>query len=169
VRVNRDPNVPAFSPTVAVRDDGTIGVTYYDFRNNTTDPSTLPTDLWLAQSVDGATWRESHVAGPFDLALAPNALGLFLGDYHALSSIGTMFVPFYVRPNDGNPGNRTDVFAGLVNSAGTVAKAGAAMRAEAASAWAATPEVVQQVRASAKRMLDRRRLEHGGTAPPADR
>ena len=38
VRVNRDPDVPAFSPTVTIRDDGVIGVTYYDFRNNTTDP-----------------------------------------------------------------------------------------------------------------------------------
>jgi len=169
VRVNRDPNVPAFSPSVTVRDDGTIGVTYYDFRNNTADPSTLPTDLWLTQSGDGVTWRESHVAGPFDLSIAPNALGLFLGDYHALASIGTTFVPFYVRTNDGNPANRTDVFAGRVDSAGTEAKAGVAMRAEAASPWAATPDVVQQVRASAKRMLDRRRLEHGGTAPPADR
>ena len=169
VRVNREPNVPAFSPTVTVRDDGTIGVTYFDFRNNTTDPSTLPTDFWLAQSADGVAWRESHVAGPFDLALAPNAEGLFLGDYHALASIGTTFVPFYVRTNDGNPGNRTDVFAGLVNSAGTEAKTGVAMRAEAASSWIATPDVLQQVRAAAKRMLDRRRLEHGGTAPPADR
>jgi len=168
VRVNREPNVPAFSPTVTVRDDGTIGVTYFDFRNNTADPTTLPTDLWLAQSVDGATWRESHVAGPFDLSLAPNAEGLFLGDYHALTSIGTTFVPFYVRTNDGNPGNRTDVFAGLVNSTGTEAKYGAAMRAEAASSWVASPDMERQVRASAKRMLDRRRLEHGGSAPPAE-
>jgi hypothetical protein len=168
-RVNHDPNVPAFSPTVAIRDDGTIGVTYFDFRNNSADPTTLPTDLWLAQSADGATWRESHVAGPFDLALAPNAEGLFLGDYHALASIGTTFVPFYVRTNDGNPGNRTDVFAGLVNAAGAAAKASVATRAVETSPWVATPDRVQQVRASAQRMLERRRLEHGGTVPPAER
>jgi hypothetical protein len=169
VGVNHDPTVPAFSPTVAVRDDGTIGVTYFDFRNNTTDPSTLPTDLWLAQSADGLTWRESHVAGPFDLSLAPNAEGLFLGDYHALASVGTTFVPFYVRTNDGNPGNRTDVYAGRVDSSGAAAKASAAVRAEAAVPWIAAPDQEQRLRDAARRMLDRRRLEHGGTTPPADR
>jgi hypothetical protein len=169
VRINHDPSVPAFSPIVAVRHDGTIGVTYYDFRNNTADPSTLPTDLWLAQSADGTTWRESHVAGPFDLSQAPNALGLFLGDYHALTSIGTTFVPFYVRTNDGNPGNRTDVFAGRVDSAGTAAKSVAATHAEAAAAWTATPDQAQRLRDAATRMLDRRRAEHGGTPFTTDR
>ena len=118
VRINGDPTVPAFVPTVAVRSDGTIGVTYYDFRNNTPDPATLPTDYWLARSTDGVTWRESHVAGPFDLAIAPNADGLFLGDYQALTSIGDTFVPFYVQTNDGDPANRTDVFATLASSVG---------------------------------------------------
>ena len=69
------------------------------------------------------TWRESHVAGPFDLSIAPFAEGLFLGDYHGLTSIGATFVPFNVRTNSGNAGNRTDVFAGLVNSAGIPLKA----------------------------------------------
>ena len=73
VRINSDPGVQAFSPTVAVLDDGTIGVTYYDFRNNSSDRATLPTDLWLAQSNDGINWRETHVSGPFDLRIAPYA------------------------------------------------------------------------------------------------
>ncbi len=175
VRINHDPNVQAFSPTVAIRDDGTIGVTYYDFRNNTPDPTSLPTDLWLAQSADGVTWRESHVAGPFDLSLAPNALGLFLGDYHALTSIGTTFVPFYVRTNDGNSGNRTDVFAGLVNSAGTAAKAGTASAAapdrftlaETAPAWTPTADFTQRLQATAKRVLAARLPgQRGASAPP---
>ena len=127
VQVNRVPAVQAFSPTVTVRDDGTIGVTYYDFRNNTADPTTLPTDLWLTQSSDGVTWRESHVSGPFDLSIAPFALGLFLGDYHALTSVGATFVPFYVQTNNGNLANRTDVFASLVNSTGTLAKRATAL------------------------------------------
>ncbi len=60
VRVNHDPGVQAFSPSVTVRDDGTIGVSYFDFRNNTADPTTLLTDLWLTRSSDGVTWlRES--------------------------------------------------------------------------------------------------------------
>ena len=40
-------------------------------------------------------WRESRVAGPFDLAPAPLSEGLFLGDYQALVAIGDLFVPFY--------------------------------------------------------------------------
>jgi hypothetical protein len=157
VRVNHDPDVAAFSPTVTVRNDGTIGVTYYDFRNNTADPTTLPTDIWLAQSSDGVTWRESHVAGPFDLSIAPFAEGLFLGDYHGLTSVGTTFVPFYVQTNSGNPGNRTDVFASLVNSAGTFSMAqGAPMQAKAASPWVMTPEAARRLQATAKRVLAQR-------------
>jgi hypothetical protein len=176
VRINRDPTVSAFSPTVTISDDGTIGVTYYDFRNNTTDPSSLPTDLWLAQSSDGVTWRESHVAGPFDLSIAPNAQGLFLGDYHALTSIGPTFVPFYVRTNDGNSGNRTDVFAGLVNSAGTPAKPGTASAvvpdtltlAEVAPAWTPTADFTRRVQATAKRVLAARLPGLRGISAPPD-
>jgi hypothetical protein len=177
VRVNHDPDVPAFSPTVTVRDDGTIGVTYYDFRNNTNDPSTLLTDLWLAHSADGATWRENHVAGPFDLSIAPDALGLFLGDYHALTSIGATFVPFYVRTNDGDPGNRTDVFAGLVDSLGIAATTSAGIAAggrgpaiaKIAAPWAMTTGLQQRLLATARRVLDGRRPGHGGSPPVIDR
>src|SRR5437667_225748 len=59
-RINRDPSVTAFEPSVAVRSDGTIGVTYFDFRSNTPDIATLPTDYWIARSTDGVTWRESR-------------------------------------------------------------------------------------------------------------
>ena len=171
VRVNHEPGVPAFSPTVTVRDDGTIGVTYYDFRNNTADPSTLPTDLWLAQSGDGVTWRESHVTGPFDLSIAPDAEGLFLGDYHGLTSIGATFVPFYVRTNNGNPGNRTDVFAGLVNSTGKATKAASGNASDMAAPWTAevappgvmTPDLALRLHNAARRALERRM--HGQTPP----
>ena len=112
-------NVPAFVPAVAIRADGTYGVSYYDFRNNTADASTLLADYWLARSTDGITWLESHITGPFDLAVAPNSGGLFLGDYQALTSIGTVFLPFYAQTNTGNIANRTDVFSTLASSAGS--------------------------------------------------
>lgn len=115
VQVNRDPLVQAFTPSVHVRFDGTIGVTYYDLRSNTADPATLPTDYWLVRSRDGgATWRESRVSRPFDLAKAPFAGGLFVGDYEGLASIGPVFVPFFVKTTDG-PGldNRTDAYSHL--------------------------------------------------------
>jgi len=111
VMVNPDPTVTTFTPTVRVQADGTLAVSYYDLRNNTDDPVTLLTDHWLARSRAGVAWDESHIAGPFDLAVAPNAGGLFLGDYQALIGVGELLIPFFVQTNSGEPGNRTDVFA----------------------------------------------------------
>ncbi len=111
VRVNGDPAAEAFEPSVHVRNDGTISVTYFDFRNNTTDAGTLPTILWLARSTDGTSWHESAVAGPFDLLTAPRAEGIFIGDYQGLSSLGSVSEPFFVQTNNGNVNNRTDVFS----------------------------------------------------------
>ena len=113
-QVSPDLGTQAFTPAIAVARDGTIGVTYYDLRNNTADPATLPTDYWLARSTDGVNWSETHVDGPFDLASAPEANGLFLGDYQGLATVGNTFVPFYARTNPGNPGNRTDIVAAFL-------------------------------------------------------
>src|SRR5712691_4656276 len=104
---------PAFTPTVAVNSAGTVGVTYYDFRNlaagNTT---TLPTDYWFTSSTNhGASFgNETHIAGSFDILNAPFAGGFFVGDYEAMTTIGTTFQPFFVQTNDENKSNRTDVF-----------------------------------------------------------
>lgn len=111
IRINSDSNVQAMIPTVHVRPDGVIGVSYYDLRSNTTDPSTLLTDYWLATSSDGIHWSESRVSEPFDLSTAPFAGGYFLGDYQGLVSSSNIFIPFFVKTNSGNFGNRTDVFA----------------------------------------------------------
>ncbi len=170
VRVNRDPSVAAFEPAVAVHGDGTIGISYFDFRSNTPSPATLPTDAWLARSSDGVTWQESRIAGPFDLALAPYADGLFLGDYQGLIAVGAEFVPFYAAVNDGDPGNRTDVFASLVTSAGAAARAAAAlapMRAQEAAPLRTTPELSRRITASIARTMQRR--IPGWIAPWIDR
>jgi hypothetical protein len=114
VKVNQTPNnSPAFTASVHVARDGTVGVTYYDFRNLQPDnTTTLPTDYWLARSRDGGTtWSETHVAGPFDMKTAPFARGYFLGDYEGLTTSGTNFLPFFVQANSGNASNPTDVFA----------------------------------------------------------
>lgn len=128
VRVNPDPAVAAFTPTVQVLADGTIGVTYYDLRDNTPDPVTLPTGYWLARSTDGTTWTERRVAGPFDLASAPDAGGLFLGDYMGLGGAGSAFLALYARTT-GEPANRNDIFVTRV------AQAAAAKSEGATGAW----------------------------------
>ena len=132
VQINRDPLVQAFTPSVHVRHDGTVGVTYYDLRSNTVDPATLLTDLWLTRSSDGITWRESRASAAFDHATAPFAYGLFLGDYQGLTSIGPLFVPFFVKTT-GNLNNPTDVYAHL------------SLSGFLADAAAGSPKVEQQV------------------------
>jgi len=112
VQVNRVPDVQAFVPAIAVGGNGAIAVTYYDFRNDTADPSILLTNYWRVTSEDGgASWREVGLAGPFDLVGAPNAEGYFLGDYEGLVWSGDSFLSFFVAANSGNTQNRTDVFA----------------------------------------------------------
>jgi hypothetical protein len=99
-RIDKSPgDVQAFTPSVHAASDGTVGVTYYDFRNNTPEPG-LPTDQWFihchpADCTNPANWAENHVYGPFDIENAPRAGGYFLGDYEGLASIGTTFASFF--------------------------------------------------------------------------
>jgi len=99
--VNADTAVQAFTPTLSVRPDGLIAVTYFDLRNATGSPGTLLADCWMVTSADGVTFAETHLSGPFDLELAPNSEGLFLGDYESLVNNGSVFLPFYVQTNAG--------------------------------------------------------------------
>jgi hypothetical protein len=116
IRVNTPTGRPAFTPSIRVSSDGTVGVTYYDFRNLTTETTTLPTDYWFTSSSNhGASFgNEAHIAGPFDMLTAPNARGFFVGDYEDLETSGTTFKSFFVQANSGNTSNRTDVFATTV-------------------------------------------------------
>jgi hypothetical protein len=113
LRINGDPEVSALIPSIAIRGDGTIGVTYYDFRSNTADPATLLTDYWLATSTDGIHWVERRISGPFDFATAPLAGGrYFLGDYMGLASVGTSFVPLFGQSTS-DAANRSDILVSL--------------------------------------------------------
>jgi hypothetical protein len=93
---------PSFTPTVAVNSAGAVGVTFYDLRElaagNTT---TLPTDYWLKTSPrgGGSFSSETHLAGSFNLLVAPNAGGFFLGDYEGLATAGTTFHPAFIQVN----------------------------------------------------------------------
>ena len=91
---------PAFTPAVAVAQDGKVGVSYYDLRNDpVTDRSRLLVTQWLATSSDGgATFTETMIGAPFNIQLAPLVDGpaWFLGDYQGLAAAGSAFVPFFV-------------------------------------------------------------------------
>jgi hypothetical protein len=114
VKINQTSNdAAAFTASVHVAADGTVGVTHYDFRNNTPAPG-LPTDYWLLHCHGGCTdpgnWEETHVAGSFDMESAPVARGYFVGDYEGLTGVGNAFLPLFIQANDGNTSNRTDAF-----------------------------------------------------------
>ena len=125
VRINRTPdpdagepagNVQAFTPQAYVLDDGTVGVLYYDFRNNDAGDPVLETDAFLVHCDEPSAtegdlcageWQETQVTPTsFDLRQAPVANGYFLGDYIGLAATdadddGTedTFVSFFTQSN----------------------------------------------------------------------
>jgi hypothetical protein len=123
IKVNRTPsnirpaNRQAFTPSVDVASDGTVSVTYYDFRNNTPNANTLPTDYWMVHchaSKTGDCSRGSRYGAevrltdaPFDMERAPDAGGYFVGDYEGLANDvageGTDFTPLFSRPQGVDP------------------------------------------------------------------
>jgi hypothetical protein len=89
---------------VAVADDGTISVSYYDFRNNSADATTLLTDHWVIHchpstsscATDSSAWDETRVTdASFDLGEAPVSNGLFVGDYEGLATEGGSYLPLF--------------------------------------------------------------------------
>ena len=118
IKVNKTPtNIPigdqqAFTGSVDVSSDGTIAVTYYDFRNNTPDTPLL-TDYWIVHChptsptacTNPANWvNELRLTNSsFDMRQAPDAGGFFTGDYEGLANAGTTFTPFFSQPHGTDP------------------------------------------------------------------
>lgn len=126
IRVNQTPlsippsNRQAFFPNVAVSADGTIGVSYYDFRFNNPNPG-LPTDRWLAQCQPSSSNPASNTAcwgnevrltdTSFNVeAVVPHAPNgdIFLGDYFGLAAAGDDFVATFTAVDSQNV---TSIFA----------------------------------------------------------
>lgn len=113
IEINKTPdsgpalNRQAFTPSVAVAPDGTIAVTYYDFRNNDTSVhARLETDHWVvhchptiqAPCEDPDDWVESGPIGrSFNMKAAPYARGYFVGDYMEVTPVGNDFLTFFSR------------------------------------------------------------------------
>jgi hypothetical protein len=104
VEINADAKTPAFTPTINVRADGVIAVTYYDFRNDLVAGEAL-TDYWMVSSSDAQTFQEVHLVGPFPLVSAPDATGegFFLGDYQSLKSTASAFLPAFAQTPPDSP------------------------------------------------------------------
>ena len=164
VQINRVPDAQALLPAVTVSADGTIGVLYYDMRNDTADAATLLVDVWLTTSLDGVRWNERHVAGPFDFNFAPMTEGgLFVGDYQALASVDGGFTPFFVQTN-ADTANRTDVLASIFPAIGT-APAKLGYRAREATPLALTPASAAKIDAAARKALRQRLVGRGAIVP----
>jgi hypothetical protein len=120
VKVNQTPsNIPvgdqqAFTANVAVADNHTVAVSYYDFRNNTSAPGLL-TDYWLVHAdassnfTDPASWSQENrlTDTSFDLELAARtSRGYFLGDYMSLQAAGDSFDALFAQTaSSANPSN----------------------------------------------------------------
>ena len=106
VAINKVLTTQAFTPSIRVLADGTIGVTHYDLRFNTPDgAATLPTDYWFLHSHDGGTtWIEARVTNTsFDMRTAPDAGGLFTGDYEGLATQAGGFVAAFAQTHGTDP------------------------------------------------------------------
>jgi hypothetical protein len=126
--VNTVPSTDAHTPSVAVDEEGTVAVSYYDFRFNDVDSNDgLETAHWIRRSADGgASFGPDEILGTtFDTRKAPYAIGYFLGDYDGLASIGASFEPFWISTQGSTAGkpvldggvdfaDRTNVFSAFV-------------------------------------------------------
>jgi len=114
IQVNKTPaNTPpanrqAFIPAVAVSGDGTIGVTYYDFRFNDANPG-LPTDYWLVHChpslgtpANPANWSSETrlTAQSFDIEKVAPGAHYSIGDYQGLATVGNDFLSVWSQPHE---------------------------------------------------------------------
>jgi hypothetical protein len=93
----------AFEPAVAVDSHGTVGITWYDLRNDRPGDAALAADVWFASSRDnGSSWQQTHIAGPTDLRTGALPRQNHVGEYqglapirgHGFAAIFTLAAPF---------------------------------------------------------------------------
>jgi hypothetical protein len=102
----------AFEPSIAVDAHGTIGMTWYDLRNDRPGDTALTADVWFAHSSDrGASWRQTHVAGPTDLRTAPQPAHNYVGEYQGLAALrGRGFAAIFTMAAPLAKNGPTDIF-----------------------------------------------------------
>jgi hypothetical protein len=112
----------AFLPQIHVAADGTVGLLYYvnaDSTTGLTQAFIAHCHSTAADCSSPAGWANGQTlvsgAVPFDYTTAPNAAGLFLGDYDGLTSSGGTFKAFFDMSRPVATAGRSDTFS---NSAG---------------------------------------------------
>jgi hypothetical protein len=123
IRIDQSPgNTPAFLPQIHVASDGTVGLLYYDLENATAARPGL-TDAFIAHChsatsdcTNPASWaaggeRRLSTSGSFDYLTAPQAGGLFLGDYAGLTSSGSTFKALFDMSRPIATAGRSDTFS----------------------------------------------------------
>jgi len=98
-------DVQSFLPAVSVNDDGTVGVLYYDFRNDLPGDAPLSTDVHLALfDADltslGAERRITPESFDMRQMVITGSRGYFPGDYVGLDTAGVDFVAAFTVANN---------------------------------------------------------------------
>jgi hypothetical protein len=106
-----------FTPDLAVARNGTVGVRFYDLRNDSPGDAALTTDSWFRHSHDrGRTWREARLGQSFDLRTAPEitgglfSRGFMLGEYEGLVGLRRSFATAFARAEPAALNGPTDIF-----------------------------------------------------------
>lgn len=114
-------SVDRYHPWLAVGQDGTVHVIYYDTRN---DPSRLSVDVYYSASSDGAvTWSAPQRLT--SISSVNIADGFEWGDYNGLDVLGSQLIAIFTdnRRESGGTGDSVDVYgasAPAVSGAGAV-------------------------------------------------
>jgi hypothetical protein len=102
----------AFEPAIAVDSHGTVGVTWYDLRNDRPGDAALSADVWFAHSPDrGQSWSQTHVAGLFDLRAGLFPDQHYVGEYQGLAALrGRGFAAVFTMAVPQAKDGPTDIF-----------------------------------------------------------
>jgi hypothetical protein len=115
------PGVPAYAwePAMAVDGHNTVGVLWYDIRNDRPGDAVTSADVWFAHSDDrGASWRQTHVAGPTNLrTAAPPAQNRF-GEYQGLAGLPKGFAASFGLSAPQAINGPTDIFFAEIGPGG---------------------------------------------------
>ena len=107
--------VAPFTPDLAVARNGTLGLRFYDLRNDVPGDSAFTTDSWFRHSHDGGrSWAEAKLGRGFNLRTAPVKTGALpgyqLGEYQGLVAVNKGFSTAFARAKPAAKEGATDIF-----------------------------------------------------------